>query len=127
MGQTVKTLKKKPKVFTTKDVSVGTAGRGCRQGGAAFGSVRPPRNAAFHLQHFGPAVVLVGFLAVLHVLGERDTGGVNVKPNTASKGEGNCGRNPPPPLPLPPPASSTCRGVNVTLSSGCDGSWKARS
>lgn len=64
------------KIFTTKEMSVGTAGRGCRQerGGGAFGSVCPLRNAAFHLQHFRPAVVFVGFFAVLYVLEERDTG-----------------------------------------------------
>lgn len=38
-----------------------------------FRSVRPLRNAALHLQHFGPAVIFVGFLAVLYVLEERGT------------------------------------------------------
>lgn len=55
----------------------------CRQqdggaggGGGALGSVRPLRDAALHLQHFGPSVELVGFWAVFYVLEEQNTAGL---------------------------------------------------
>lgn len=51
----------------------------------ALGSVRPLRDAALHLQHFGPSIKFVGFRAVLYVLEEQDAVGLMLNQTRLAK------------------------------------------